>query len=180
MPIGRAARKTRHRGPLEKFYDEAAFLGSVAGAQENQDPLAEDWNWVRGPMAALVDVAREFGARYAAAKRELAALDFHDLEQFALRLLWDQAGSAPTDLARRWQQQLRHILVDEVQDINPAQDRILTALAREGAESNRFLVGDVKQSIYRFRLADPRIFQNYAREWAASGTPPAPFEGHAW
>jgi len=60
---------------------------------------------------------------------------------------------------------LRLIFVDEFQDINRAQEAILCALGREGAEANRFLVGDIKQSIYRFRLADPRIFLHYQRAW---------------
>src|SRR5581483_8206910 len=64
-----------------------------------------------------------------------------------------------------WRAKLRFVFVDEYQDINEAQDAILTALSREGAGANRFLVGDVKQSIYRFRLANPRIFLNYATAW---------------
>ena len=55
--------------------------------------------------------------------------------------------------------------MDEYQDINDAQDAILKALSREDDAANRFLVGDVKQSIYRFRLADPHIFQNYIDTW---------------
>ena len=55
--------------------------------------------------------------------------------------------------------------MDEYQDINAAQDKIIQALSRDGAEANRFLVGDVKQSIYRFRLADPKIFRDYAKNW---------------
>jgi len=54
--------------------------------------------------------------------------------------------------------EIRFVFVDEYQDINAAQDQIIAALSRDGAEANRFLVGDVKQSIYRFRLADPGIF----------------------
>ena len=88
----------------------------------------------------------------------MAALDFHDLEQFALELLWNRKARKPTSAAESWQKQLRLILVDEYQDINEAQDTILKALARQGNEANRFLVGDVKQSIYRFRLANPPYF----------------------
>jgi ATP-dependent helicase/nuclease subunit A len=64
-----------------------------------------------------------------------------------------------------WRKKLRFIFVDEYQDINAAQDKIIAALSRDGADANRFLVGDVKQSIYRFRLADPKIFRDYARDW---------------
>ena len=55
--------------------------------------------------------------------------------------------------------------MDEYQDINAAQDKIIEALSRPGAQANRFLVGDIKQSIYRFRLADPHIFQGYVESW---------------
>src|SRR6185437_11281628 len=62
------------------------------------------------------------------------------------------------------------VFVDEYQDINEAQDTILRAVSREGGQANRFLVGDVKQSIYRFRLADPKIFQVYRKVWSGPAT----------
>jgi ATP-dependent helicase/nuclease subunit A len=86
-------------------------------------------------------------------------VDFHDLEQFALRVLREFSG------AEKWRQQLRFVFVDEYQDINAAQDQIIAALSGEGELANRFLVGDIKQSIYRFRLADPKIFRDYAHNW---------------
>ena len=73
-----------------------------------------------------------------------------------------------------WRARLAHIFVDEYQDINAAQDAILTALSRDGAAANRFLVGDVKQSIYRFRLANPEDFSTVIKnQWsrAAHGAP---------
>ena len=162
--------------PIEHFFDEMEFLLSLAsGGGRNasgqgaspkpMDPLAEDWTWVRKPMTTLLGLAREFTAALAGAKRDLGVLDFHDLEQFALRLLWDNAAQAPTPIAREWQKKLRFVFVDEYQDINAAQDKIIEALSRDGTRANRFLVGDVKQSIYRFRLAEPRIFQGYVRVW---------------
>ena len=116
-------------------------------------------------MTTLLNLAREFTKAFAEAKRELGAVDFHDLEQFALRLLWDARADQPTEIARQWRQKFRFVFVDEYQDINAAQDKIIQALSRDGAEANRFLVGDVKQSIYRFRLADPHIFQGYVETW---------------
>jgi len=153
----------KFREPIEDFFEEAKFLGSLAGPKN--DPLAEDWNWVRGHMQALVRLAGEFADRFAARKRADGVLDFHDLEQFTLKLLWEPESGRPTEIARRWREKLRFVFVDEYQDINAAQDRIIAALSRDGADANRFLVGDVKQSIYRFRLAAPAIFRGYAREW---------------
>ena len=135
------------------------------------DPLVEDWRWVRGHMTALLRLTQNFAARFAARKRDDGVLDFHDLEQFALKLLWDFESDKPTAAAKRWREKLRFVFVDEYQDINAAQDKIIQALSREGASANRFLVGDVKQSIYRFRLADPKIFRDYAKRWRGeSGT----------
>ena len=129
------------------------------------DPLAEDWDWVRLQMTTLLQLAREFSDAFTRAKRELGVVDFHDLEQYALQLLWDPKSNQPTETAQRWRKRLRFIFVDEYQDINAAQDKIIEALSRPGGEANRFLVGDVKQSIYRFRLADPHIFQGYVESW---------------
>jgi ATP-dependent helicase/nuclease subunit A len=150
---------------LETFFDEAAFLSSLAAFKNGVDPLLEDWNWLRGPMETLLHLTREFADIFSDRKRAAGLLDFHDLEQSALQLLWDPTTHQPSAIATFWRQSLRFIFVDEYQDINAAQDRILTALAREGADANRFLVGDVKQSIYRFRLADPKIFREYSRQW---------------
>jgi ATP-dependent helicase/nuclease subunit A len=158
-------RRTDCLKPLREFLSEAEFLLSLARVEEGSDPLAEDWNWVRSQMITLLEMAREFTAAFTEAKRELGMVDFHDLEQFALRLLWDPGTDKPTRIARQWRKQLRYVLVDEYQDINAAQDKIIEALSREGALSNRFLVGDVKQSIYRFRLANPYIFQGYVDTW---------------
>ena len=162
-------KKRAFRGPIEEFLDEAAFLHTLAADSDGNDPLMQDWEWVRPQMTALLELAREFSREFARAKRELAALDFHDLEQFALQVLWDRATNQPTAGAGFWRKQLDLVFVDEYQDINEAQDTILRALGREGGEANRFLVGDVKQSIYRFRLANPRIFQRYAHEWGKGG-----------
>ena len=179
-----AKRKTALRKPLEKFFAEAVFLHSLAPVKDGRDPLAEDWDWVRGPMNALLRLTQNFSIRYAARKRDDGVLDFHDLEQYALKLLWNFAANQPTPVAGRWRQKIRFVFVDEYQDINAVQDKIIQALSRdsfgfppsggkrpkppEGGtpnEGNRFLVGDVKQSIYRFRLADPKIFRDYAQSW---------------
>ncbi len=153
------------RKPLESLFDEAAFLQSLAVISGDTDPLVEDWTWIRGHMETLVRLAQEFEQQFAARKRSDGVLDFHDLEQFALKLLWDFSTGQPTAIARLKRDKLSFVFVDEYQDINAAQDRIIAALSRDDDRANRFLVGDVKQSIYRFRLADPAIFRNYARMW---------------
>ncbi|HTA95774.1 MAG TPA: UvrD-helicase domain-containing protein, partial [Verrucomicrobiae bacterium] len=159
-----ARKKTALRKPLEDFFDDAKFLNSLAATNKN-DPLAEDWKWIRGHMQTLLRLAREFAENFSARKRNDGVLDFHDLEQFALKLLWNFETEKPTEIAKRRREKLRFIFVDEYQDINAAQDKIISALSRDGAGANRFLVGDVKQGIYRFRLADPKIFRDYARDW---------------
>src|SRR5205814_5702787 len=134
-------------------------------------PLDEDWAWVRSRMTALVELVMEFESAFTEAKREAGSLDFHDLEQYSLRLLWDNQAGEPTPIARQWREKLRFVFVDEYQDINAAQDKIIQAISRPPPQPNRFLVGDVKQSIYRFRLANPAIFRAYIDTWGnGSGT----------
>jgi ATP-dependent helicase/nuclease subunit A len=159
-----ARKKSVLRQPLEGFFDDAKFLNSLVAAKEN-DPLIEDWGWVRGHMKTLLRLAREFEKNFSERKRSDGVLDFHDLEQLALKLLWDFGANRPTATAERWREKLRFVFVDEYQDINAAQDKIISALSSDDPNANRFLVGDVKQSIYRFRLADPKIFRDYARTW---------------
>lgn len=163
-------RRTAPREPLADLFEEAQFLNSLVTVNDAKDPLAEDWNWVRHQMLTLLELSREFSTAFARAKREQGAVDFHDLEQFALRLLWDRNAKRATPIAQEWREKFRLVFVDEYQDINEAQDRIIEALSRDDREANRFLVGDVKQSIYCFRLANPRIFQGYSRQWA-KGSP---------
>ncbi|MGE3313103.1 MAG: UvrD-helicase domain-containing protein, partial [Limisphaerales bacterium] len=158
--------------PLKKLIGEAdallQFLAPADPSVGGPNALSQDWEWCRHDAATLLELVNEFDHAFAEARRAAAVVDFADLEQLALRLLWDSETRQPSRLALQWQADLDHVFVDEVQDINGAQDRILQCLSRTGARSNRFLVGDVKQSIYRFRRADPRIFQTYARDWRSS------------
>jgi ATP-dependent helicase/nuclease subunit A len=160
-----AKRKSLLREPLEDLFDEATFLLSLAAVKNGGDPLAEDWAWVHVQMETLLRLAEEFAENFLTRKRADGVLDFHDLEQFALKLLWDFSTDKPSAVAKTWRAKFKFIFVDEYQDINAAQDKIISALSRDGADANRFLVGDVKQSIYRFRLADPKIFRDYAKSW---------------
>jgi ATP-dependent helicase/nuclease subunit A len=154
--------KGRHREPISRFFDDAAMLGSLVESSDGTDPLQQDWTWTHPHMSALARLTREFTTEFTKAKRELGGVDFADLEQLASLLLEKPA------VAARWRGQFDFLFVDECQDINGVQDAILCALSRDGAQANRFLAGDVKQSIYRFRLADPAIFANYERHWGDS------------
>ena len=147
----------KHKPAFKALFDEANFLASVA------DPAAldEDWQWSRAPLRVLLQFTEQFTERFTTAKRDRGLVDFHDLEQCALKLLWDAKTQHPTALAESWRERLEAIFVDEYQDINAAQDLIISTLSREQAPGNRFLVGDIKQSIYRFRQADPTIFRSY-------------------
>ena len=104
----------------------------------------------------LIGLVRQFGHEYDRAKRSRRFLDFSDLEHKMLDLVLGRRRSAPTAAAREIGARFREIMVDEYQDSNGVQDAIFGALTEE--KQNCFMVGDVKQSIYQFRLADPGIF----------------------
>lgn len=109
-------------------------------------------------IEALSELVIEYGQRLDAAKREKNLLDFGDLEHGALRLLLKKSdtGYQRTPLAIALSQQFEEIMIDEYQDTNGAQELIFSAISRD--ETNLFMVGDVKQSIYRFRQASPELF----------------------
>ena len=122
-------------------------------------------------MEALLELALDLDRAFSADKRRAGLVDFADLEHMAARLLTEEDGS-PTALAGEISRRYTEIMVDEYQDVSRVQDAIFRAVSREG--KNLFLVGDVKQSIYRFRLADPRIFtEKYLsyRDEAGPGEP---------
>ncbi len=107
-------------------------------------------------VRGLISLVRQFDGGYARAKRGRQVLDFGDLEHKMLDLLLGKARSAPTVAAAEIGSRFREVMVDEYQDSNAVQDAIYGALTSQ--RGNLFLVGDVKQSIYQFRLADPQIF----------------------
>ncbi len=116
----------------------------------------------------LVALAREFGRQYEALKLRRRVMDFSDLEHRTLDLLVGKRRNGPTRLAREIGQRFREVLVDEYQDSNQVQDAIFSALTQE--QQNCFMVGDVKQSIYQFRLADPGIFLEKYHSYVPAGT----------
>ena len=115
-------------------------------------------------MRSLLSLCLEFDKAYTAEKRSRNLLDFSDLEHLALALLRDETSGAPTETAREISKRYTEIMVDEYQDVSAVQDLIFRAISRD--DKNIFMVGDIKQSIYRFRLADPRIFINKYHSYA--------------
>ncbi len=107
-------------------------------------------------VKTLLNLVEQFEQDFQAEKKNRNVLDFNDLEHYALQLLEQGAD-------KKLQPEFHEILVDEYQDINPLQDRLLQALAANG---HLFMVGDMKQSIYRFRQADPLLFQSKYADYA--------------
>lgn len=116
--------------------------------------------------ATLLQLTSEYGRRLEDAKRDRAAYEFADVQRMALRLLIDDAGvsAPPTAIAEKLRGRYEHVLVDEYQDTSPIQDTMLCSVTRDQpGRTNRFMVGDVKQSIYGFREAEPQLFVEQMR-----------------
>lgn len=125
------------------------------------DDAAADLPVLRSDAAALCRITLDFAAAFARAKAEKSLLDFSDLEHFALDLLAAPGSDAdnliPTAAAAALQAKYKEIMVDEYQDTNGVQEAIIRLIASRKSP-NCFFVGDVKQSIYKFRLAEPELF----------------------
>lgn len=121
----------------------------------------EDMRQLYPAMEELVSLVLQFSERFTAIKKEKAIVDFSDLEHFCLAILtekMDGTNVVPSDVALQFQKQFKEVLVDEYQDINLVQETILRVVSDEKNGGNMFMVGDVKQSIYRFRHAEPTLF----------------------
>ncbi len=113
-------------------------------------------------VAMLVLLVKQFHERFFAAKAEKNLVDFADLEHYCLAILTEEiidGERKPSEAALQYRNQFKEVLVDEYQDVNLVQEAILKLVTADGENSgNLFMVGDVKQSIYRFRLAEPNLF----------------------
>lgn len=126
---------------------------------QSMEELAKQLKRMRPFMEELVRLSMEYVTAMEQAKKKKRIVDFSDIEHFALRILVDEETKKPTETAREFQKQFEEIMIDEYQDSNLVQETILTAISREEqGRHNMFMVGDVKQSIYRFRLARPELF----------------------
>lgn len=150
-----------------------AAMEKLAGRFETASAdLIGDLIAVGEPVRQLFALVSDLEDAFQQAKKRKKLVDFNDLEHFTVRAL--VRDGAPTELARRGSERYAEVMVDEYQDTNAVQNTIFSALT--GGGRTLFQVGDIKQSIYRFRLADPTIFrEKYNRyDWgrdAAEGQP---------
>ena len=121
----------------------------MIGQLERTEPMLEE----------VVRLTKQFADEFAAAKRRKNLVDFHDVEHFALQILVDEETEKAKKTAEEFRDTFEEIMIDEFQDSNEVQETLLRSISREErGENNIFMVGDVKQSIYRFRLARPELF----------------------
>ena len=117
----------------------------------------EDINDMYEVLTKLEKIIIEFGEKFAKRKKDKNVVDFSDVEHFALKILLKEENGdvKPSEIAKKYQEKFAEIAIDEYQDSNLVQEYILTSISRE---NNIFMVGDVKQSIYKFRQARPDLF----------------------
>lgn len=165
----RAEEKIREIRSRLKDLQETFFAVEPSG-------IVKDLQMCASVVSTLIWLTREFGRRLFEKKQEKNVYDFSDLEHQALRVLVDEDGQ-PTETALAFREHFLEIMIDEYQDSNLLQECILMAISRSGmvgetgideSKNNLFMVGDVKQSIYRFRQACPWLFtekyDRYTRE----------------
>ena len=163
--------KKRLNGEHKKVIRTRADEGAALFAQIlelipcSEEEAEADRRAAEPRLRALFAAVRDFDARFSAKKRDRKLLEFSDFEHQALRLLRDPDGT-PTALCGVIRQNYAAVMVDEYQDTNALQDALYRCLASPAGD-DLFLVGDLKQSIYRFRQADPSIFREKLDSWPA-------------
>lgn len=161
---GAAKQDKQHNEQIKKYRDEAKT--SIVKLQKrfaiNIDEMVRELRDLKKPMADLVRLTQKFWIAFQAKKAQKNLVDYNDLEQLTLKILRDP------EVANEVRQRYRYIFLDEYQDTNEMQETILKLIVRD---DNYFMVGDVKQSIYRFRLADPTIFIGKYESFAKDGNP---------
>jgi ATP-dependent helicase/nuclease subunit A len=123
----------------------------------------------------LTELVKTFKDRFTQIKKEKAIVDFSDLEHYCLSLFLDETSTSdkllPSKVARYYQNKFSELLIDEYQDTNLVQETLLTLISDRTGPGNMFMVGDVKQSIYRFRHAEPKLFIQKYRNFAEETSP---------
>ena len=120
----------------------------------NSREANEDINGMYDVLKKLENIILEFGEKFEKRKKDKNIVDFSDVEHYALKILLKEDGT-PSEIAKKYQEKFEEIAIDEYQDSNLVQEYILTSISRG---NNVFMVGDVKQSIYKFRQARPELF----------------------
>ena len=120
----------------------------------NSREANEDINGMYDVLKKLENIILEFGKKFEKRKKDKNIVDFSDVEHYALKILLKEDGT-PSEIAKKYQEKFEEIAIDEYQDSNLVQEYILTSISRG---NNVFMVGDVKQSIYKFRQARPELF----------------------
>lgn len=140
---------------------------------QSMEAMAEDIASMRKSMEMLVELVSEYKKRFTAVKRDKNMIDFHDVEHFALEILTglnEEGERVPTKVADEYSERFEEIMIDEYQDSNFVQEAILTSVSRvRFGKPNVFMVGDVKQSIYKFRLARPELFMDKYNSYQEEG-----------
>ncbi|MCD8381048.1 MAG: UvrD-helicase domain-containing protein [Lachnospiraceae bacterium] len=161
-PVKREQVKNRRNGikaNIQKLGKD--FFGKSPQSMEVENAGA------KRALDMLVQVTLEYMADLAAAKRERGYIDYHDMEHMALQILMKsdgQGGFKVTEVAESYRARFEEVMVDEYQDSNLVQEYLVAAVSRV---DDRFMVGDVKQSIYKFRLARPELFMEKYQSYAA-------------
>lgn len=142
---------------------------------KTKEEVMSDMEAVRKNVKVLSELVLDFMQEFAAAKREKNLVDFHDLEHFALQILVEQKEDGtvvPTDTALSLAEDIGEIMIDEYQDSNYVQEMILMSISGAKGRNNVFMVGDVKQSIYKFRMARPELFLEKYNRFERAGDGP--------
>lgn len=170
----------KNKSDYDEVYVEEAKKFRDAAKKEMKN-IATDWfsreevNYLsdlekmKPDIQTLSELVKKFAANFFEEKQQRGVLDFNDLEHLALKILLnDDKGS---EVAQNYQKQFKEVLIDEYQDTNMVQETILRLVTNPSeAQGNLFMVGDVKQSIYRFRLAEPTLFMTKYQTFQQDGS----------
>lgn len=150
------------RDEAKKAYNK--FIENFALSPNKQVKIIQA---TKNHVEVLADLTNQFSKNYQQYKRDRKLVDFNDLEHLTLQILKSEENGEISEASRYYQNKFQEVLVDEYQDINALQEAILLCLSHsEDQTGNYFMVGDVKQSIYGFRLADPSLFLTKYKEYA--------------
>ena len=158
-----------YREEIKPLRDEAkkAYTKFKANFALSPNKQVEIIQATKNHVEVLANMTYQFSKNYQQYKRDRKLVDFNDLEHLTLQILKASEEGETSEASRYYQNKFQEVLVDEYQDINALQEAILLHLSHQKDETgNYFMVGDVKQSIYGFRLADPNLFLSKYKEYA--------------